>query len=314
MNDRTVGFIGLGQMGGRVARRLLSEGFSVTAYDPRDAALRAVVDAGAAPATSPSDVASRSPYVLLCLPSSHEVREVCLGRDGVAEGGNHETVVIDLTSGEPEDTVNIAHELAERGIRMINSAVSGGGGAAGALEGRLTVIAGGDADLFGQCLPILKAIATNIFHVGPIGSGHLTKTLNNFLVATTLLATAEAMVVATKAGLNPATVVAALQASSGRNFATERRFPVYILKGDYGPESGGLLRYLVRDVHQAVEAGRALEIPMFISSLILELLAASLADMGPDATSTDAVKLFERWAKVDVRETAPEKAGTDEAD
>jgi 3-hydroxyisobutyrate dehydrogenase len=314
MNDQALGFIGLGQMGGRVARRLLSEGFSVTGYDPVAAALQTVVDAGATPGTTPKDVASRSAYVLLCLPSSHEVRQVCLGPDGVAEGGRRGTVVIDLTSGEPDDTISIARDLAERGIRMIDSAVSGGGGAAGALEGKLTVIAGGDTDLFEQCLPILEAIATKIFHVGPIGSGHLTKTLNNLLVATTLLATAEAMVVATKAGLNPTTVVAALQASSGRNFATERRFPVFVLKGNYGPESGGLLRYLVRDVHQAVEAGRALEIPMFISSLIHELLSAGLADMGPEATSTDAVRLFERWAKVDVREAAPKEAATNETD
>ena len=298
----SIGFIGLGQMGGRIARRLLSKGYQVQAYDPNASALSVVVGAGASPATSPKELASRSKYVLMCLPSSREVEAVCLGTEGVAEGAAAGTVVIDLTSGEPPDTIRIARALAERGIRMMDAAVSGGGGAAGALEGRLTVIAGGDPEVFSECLPILKIIGAKIFHVGPIGSGHLTKALNNFLVATTLLATAEAMVVATKSGLDPSTVVAALQASSGRNFATERRFPLFILKGDFGFDSGGLLRYLVRDANQAVEAGRELEIPMLISSAVCELLSVGLAEMGPEATSTDAVRLYERWAKTEVRE------------
>jgi len=95
-------------------------------------------------------------------------------------------------------------------------------------------MAGGDDQVFSECLPILKTIGSNIFHVGPIGSGHLVKALNNFLAATTLLATAEAMVVATKAGLDPGTVLACIHASSGRSAATERRFPMFVLKATLG--------------------------------------------------------------------------------
>jgi 3-hydroxyisobutyrate dehydrogenase-like beta-hydroxyacid dehydrogenase len=304
----SIGFIGLGQMGGRVARRLLSQGYSLVGYDSNAAALEDLLAAGGKAAASPKDLASRSRYVLLSLPSSHEVEEICLGANGVVEGANAGTVVIDLTSGAPPDTVRIAQVLAERGIRMIDAAVGSGGGAAGALEGKLTIMAGGDDQVFSECLPILKTIGTNIFHVGPIGSGHLVKALNNFLAATTLLATSEAMVVATKAGLDPGTVLAAMQASSGRSYATERRFPMFVLKGDFGFASGGLLSLLVKDVRQAVGAGQTLEIPMFISSLIYELLSAGLAELGSNATSTDLVKMYERWAKVEVRENDTGKA------
>src|SRR5258706_8999974 len=122
-SQQSIGFIGLGQMGGRVARRLLSQGYSLVGYDSNPAALNELLAAGGKAAASAKDLASRSRYVLLCLPSSREVEEICLGANGVVEGANAGSVVIDLTSGAPPDTVRIAQVLAERGIRMIDAAV-----------------------------------------------------------------------------------------------------------------------------------------------------------------------------------------------
>ncbi len=306
-SERSIGFIGLGEMGGPISRRLRAQGCSLVGYDADPRALERAVSSGAAPASSPKDVAARSRFVLLSLPTSREVEAVCLGPEGIAEGAARGTVVIDLTSGNPPDTIRIGRSLAERGIQMLDAGISGEGGTAGAaslMRGRLTVVAGGDDDLFAQCRPILELFSDKVFHVGPSGGGHLTKALLNFLNATTLLATAEAMVVATKAGLDPATVVAALNVSGGRSFSTERRFPMFVLKGSFGPESAGRLRYLLKDLRQAVEAGRALEVPMIISGLIHGLLSAGVASFGPDVASTNAMRLYEQWAKVEVRERA----------
>ncbi|EXG81635.1 NAD(P)-dependent oxidoreductase [Cryptosporangium arvum] len=239
-----VGFVGLGNMGGRVSARITGAGRPVLGFDVRASN---VVDAGASPASSVADVTAASDLVLLSLPDSAAVEDVVLG--GVLPGARPGQIVVDLSTAAPESTVRMHRRLAERGAAYLDAGVSGG--AAAAEKGTLTLMVGGAPDVLEQARPVLELFAATIFHCGPSGSGHTVKLLNNFLNAIALSATAEVMVAGKKAGLDLDVLLAVLNAGSGVNFATLNRFPK-IVHGDY--LRGGLTNTLMlKDVNLYVE-------------------------------------------------------------
>lgn len=295
-----VGFIGLGNIGGPMARRVVAGGYTVVVYDLRPEAVARLTAVGAQAADSPRAVAQRCRQILLSLPTSVQVEAVCLGPDGIVHGAAPGTVVLDLTSGQPSATVRIAQALAERGIHMLDAPVSGG--TTGAEEGTLAVMVGGDEALFERYKPLLSTFGANLFFMGPIGAGHLTKSLNNFLSAVTTLATSEAMVVATKAGLDPARVLAVIQKSSGRSYASEKRFPQFVLKNDFSHRGGMAIELLHKDLEIAMTAGREQMVPMPMAHLAQQLVRIGLLELGASTPNHSLVKLYERWAGVEVRE------------
>jgi 3-hydroxyisobutyrate dehydrogenase-like beta-hydroxyacid dehydrogenase len=295
-----VGFIGLGNIGGPMARRVRAGGYPMVVYDLRPEAVERLTAVGAEAAGSPREVAERCRHILLSLPTSAHVEQVCLGPEGIIHGAAPDTVVLDLTSGQPSATVRIAQALAERGIAMLDAPVSGG--THGAEEGSLAVMVGGDPQLFERYKPLLSTFGRNLFHMGPIGSGHLTKSLNNFLSAVNTLATSEAMVVATKAGLDPARVIQVIAVSSGSSFAAQRRFPQYILKNDFSPKGGMAIELLHKDLEIAMTAGREQQVPMPIAHLAQQLVRIGMIELGATTPNQSLVKIYERWAGVEVRE------------
>jgi 2-hydroxy-3-oxopropionate reductase len=294
-----IGFIGLGNIGNPMSRRVLGANFSLVVYDLNPEASERLVKEGAERASSPKDVASRTQKICLSLPTSPIVEAVCLGKGGIIEGASAGTVVIDLTSGNPPHTAQIAARLAEKDIHMIDAGVSGG--VPGAETGTLGIMVGGDEKIYEECLPVLKAIGQNIFHMGKIGAGHMTKALNNFCSAANYLAASEAITVATKAGLDPAKVVAAINASSGMSFATMRRFPQFVLKGDFSHRGGMATELIVKDVATALGIGKEMGVPMFIAGLVQQLYQLAQAIQGPQAPNQSAVKLYEEWGGVENR-------------
>jgi 3-hydroxyisobutyrate dehydrogenase-like beta-hydroxyacid dehydrogenase len=294
-----IGFIGLGNIGNPMSRRVLGAGFSLVVYDLNPQAIERLTKDGAERASSPKDVASHAQKICLSLPTSPIVEAVCLGKDGIIEGASAGTIVIDLTSGNPPHTVQIAARLVEKGIHMIDAGVSGG--VPGAEAGTLGIMVGGDEKIYEECLPVLKAIGQNIFHMGKIGAGHMTKALNNFCSAANYLAASEAITVATKAGLDPAKVVAAINASSGMSFATVRRFPQFVLKGDFSHRGGMATELIVKDVTTALGIGKEVGVPMFIAGLVQQLYQLAQAIQGPQAPNQSAVKLYEEWSGVENR-------------
>jgi 3-hydroxyisobutyrate dehydrogenase len=222
-----VGFIGLGNMGGRMTRCLVTAGHEVVGYDP-DA--QRVTAAGARPADSPAAVTAEAEVVLLSLPDSPVVERVVRGDDGVLGAARSGQVVVDLSTASPPSTQAIHAELAEKGAEYLDAGISGG--AAAAEKGTLTLMTGGSEEALERVRPILDAFSAKIFHMGASGSGHVAKLLNNFLNGVSLSATAEVMVAAKKAGLDLHTFLDVLNASSGVNFATLNRFPK-IVDGDY---------------------------------------------------------------------------------
>lgn len=259
-----VGFIGLGNMGGRMARCLISKDTPVLGFDPRTENVTAV---GAEVAESAQDVTWRSDVVLLSLPDSRVVESVMDGPDGVIAAAREGQVIVDLSTAAPESTRRIHADLAERGAAYLDAGISGG--AAAAEKGALTLMVGGDADALDRVRGVLDQFATSIFHSGPSGAGHTTKLLNNFLNAIALSATAEVMVAGRKAGLDLATLLEVFNKSSGINFATINRFPKMIT-GDY--LKGGLTNTLMmKDV-------------VLYTELLSELGVASLNAPGPLAS------------------------------
>jgi 3-hydroxyisobutyrate dehydrogenase len=249
-----LGFIGLGNMGGRMTRRLVDAGFPVLGFDVDPARAEAV---GATRADSIADVLAGADIVLLSLPDSRVVESVVRGPGGVLSACVTGQIVIDLSTAAPRSTVALAAELAERGVRFVDAAISGG--AAGAGAGTLTIMVGADEEYAASVAWLFAPIAAKVVPMGQVGAGHTMKLLNNFLNGVALAATAEVMVAATKSGLDPVAVLDVLNTSTGVNFATLNRFP-HIVKGDYleGGLTGTLmLKDLVLYVDHLQELGVA---------------------------------------------------------
>jgi 3-hydroxyisobutyrate dehydrogenase-like beta-hydroxyacid dehydrogenase len=252
--ERAVGFVGLGNMGGRMARRLVDAGIAVVGFDPRPDAARAC---GARPAASPAEVARQAQVVLMSLPDSHVVEPVVRGPDGVLAGARPGATVVDLSTASPASTAALHAEAAASGVRYLDAGISGG--AAAAEKGTLTIMAGGDAAALEEIAWVLAPIAAHVHHMGAPGAGHTAKLLNNFLNGVTLAATAEVMVAGKKAGLDLGRLLDVINSSSGVSFASLNRFP-HIVRGDY--LEGGLTgRLMTKDIALYVDLVGRLGVP-----------------------------------------------------
>jgi 3-hydroxyisobutyrate dehydrogenase len=245
----SVGVIGLGNMGGRIARRIVDGGEPVLGHDA-DPARAAAVSVRAA--ASPGEVATSAEVVLLSLPDSRVVESVVEALEDATRAGQ---VIVDLSTAAPSSTRAIHERLAARGVAYVDAGISGG--AAAVEKGTLTIMAGGDPDALDRVRPILAHFAQHVHHMGPSGSGHVTKLINNFLNGVSLAATAEAMVAARKAGLDLRQLLDVLNTSSAVNFATLNRFP-RIVEGDY-LEGGLTSNLMAKDLMLYLDLARELE-------------------------------------------------------
>ena len=240
------GMIGLGNMGGRIARRLRDAGLPVQGYDRSSSQAAA---SGIAAAGSISELAAAVDVVFLSLPDSGAVEEVVFGDGGLLERARERQIVIDLSTAAPSSTVKIHAALGERGVAFVDAGISGG--AAAAEQGTLTIMAGGSKQALDAVAPLLATFSARVHHMGESGSGHVAKLLNNFLNAISLAATAEVMVAAKQADLDLPQFLDVVNHSSGVNFATLNRFP-RIIEGDY--LEGGLTSALMaKDVRLYLE-------------------------------------------------------------
>jgi len=258
-----VGFVGLGNMGGRITRRIVAGGYPVLGFDVDPAR---AAEVGASAASSPAAVAEGADTVLLSLPDSPVVEAVVLGDDGILGGARPGQVVVDLSTSSPSSTVELYRRLVELGVEFVDAGISGG--AAAAEQGTLTIMAGGTEEALDRVRPILDTFSGRIFHMGASGAGHTAKLLNNFLNGISLAATAEVMVAARKAGLELHTFLDVLNNSSGVNFATLNRFP-RIVDGDY--LEGGLTgNLMLKDVRLYADLVRELDVRTLTSAGCIE--------------------------------------------
>jgi 3-hydroxyisobutyrate dehydrogenase len=223
-----IGFIGTGRMGAPMAGHLLAAGHPLVVHDAHPGAARPLVERGAEWAASPAEVAARARTLITIVPSSREVETVyaaLLPRLGAGH------LLIEMTSADPASTRRLAKDVEARGARMLDAPVSGG--VRGAREATLSIMVGGEAADLERARPVLERMGKKIFHVGGIGTGHAMKFVNNATSAACLVATAEAVLVAMRAGIDPARAVEILSASSGRSNASEWKFPQFILTGRF---------------------------------------------------------------------------------
>ena len=208
MAAEAIGFIGLGIMGKPMARNLLAAGFELTVHSRSPGPVDELVADGAKRAASPREVAAASTVTITMLPDTPDVEDVLAGSDGVVEGAAPGTLVIDMSSIDPDASRSIAGTLAERGVGVLDAPVSGG--ERGAIDGTLSIMVGGDEAAFARATPIFEALGANIVHVGPSGAGQVAKACNQLVVASTIEAVAEALLLAERSGVDPAKVREAL--------------------------------------------------------------------------------------------------------
>ena len=237
----TVGFVGLGKMGGPMATRLAEAGYQVQGYDVSEQAVNSWAERaeGARPAASLDAAAAEAAAVILMLPDSAVVRSVL---DGLVLAPG--TVIVDMSSSEPLVTRELAAEIARAGATLVDAPVSGG--VTGAVSGRLTIMAGGAPADIERVRPLLDVLGARVVHCGDVGAGHAVKALNNLLSATHLLATSEAMTAAAGFGLDVPTVLAAINTSSGRSGSTQDKWPNRILPGTF--DTGFTASLMVKDM------------------------------------------------------------------
>lgn len=291
-----LGYVGLGNMGGALARRLMLQ-HKLTVFDARTQVVQAFAKEGATPAKSAREVAAASDLVMLCLPTSKEVREAVFGPGGVAEGLAPGAIVADMTTGDPMATRALAKEAAERGFALIDAPVSGG--PQGATAGTIAIMVGGSAELFERVKPALLSISPNVVHCGDVGAGHVMKLCNNMLAAICRTATFEAMSLAVKNGIAPKTAVAVLQKGSGRNYATDVTFPRNIVTGDLA--QGFTLGLMHKDVRLATQLGVDSAVPLFIGNLVRETFQTLINEHGGDGDINQMTLTFERLTGARIR-------------
>jgi 3-hydroxyisobutyrate dehydrogenase-like beta-hydroxyacid dehydrogenase len=290
-----LGFVGVGNMGGPMAGRLIDAGHRLTIYDIRDQAMAPLLARGAAKASSSRAVADALDIVFFSLPAPDDVRGEALGEAGVI-AGKRAKIFVDLSTTGPRTTAIVTAGLAEKGIATIDAPVSGG--VPGAKKGALAVMASGPSALVGRLEPLLSVFG-KIFYVGERpGMGQAMKLANNLLSATAMAITSEAMVMGVKAGLDPKLMIDVINWGTGRNTATETKFPQQILPRTFAQGFATGLMY--KDVRLCLEEAEALQVPMWVGSAVRMLWQLANSERGPDSDFTEIVRCVEAWAGVEV--------------
>ena len=289
-----LGFVGVGRMGGPMASRLLDAGHSLVIFDTNAAVMKPLADRGATIAPSPADVASKAEVVFLSLPTPPVLQTVAI--DGVLKGTAVKTM-IDLSTTGPSVAKVVAKAAAEQGVAWVDSPVSGGIG--GATKGTLAVMVSCEKTVFEQVDPLLKVFGKT-FHVGEKpGLAQIAKLANNLLAASAIVLTSEAVAMGVKAGLDAKVLIDIINAGSGRNSASQDKFPKAILTRtfDFGFATG--LSY--KDVRLCLEESEALGVPMVAGAAVRQMLAITNARFGADSDFTSIAKVVEEWAGVEIK-------------
>jgi 3-hydroxyisobutyrate dehydrogenase-like beta-hydroxyacid dehydrogenase len=291
-----IGFVGLGAMGAPISEAIAAGGHALIVHDRDPRALEAAVAAGAVAAPSARAVADAAEVVFVSLPTPGVVREVACDEDGLAGGGAMRTYV-DLSTTGAAVAAEVAASLASRGVDVLDAPVSGG--VAGARARTLAVIAAGDPQVFERMRPLLELFGGNLFHVGETpGQGQTAKLLNNLLSATATTITSEAVTMGGAAGLDPATLLEVFNAGTGRNMATAQKFPAHVLTRRF--DSGFRLELMAKDLELCMAEARGRQIPMLLGGLVQQIWTLARTESESDADHTEIVRLFERWAGVEI--------------
>jgi 3-hydroxyisobutyrate dehydrogenase-like beta-hydroxyacid dehydrogenase len=296
MNRETLGFIGLGMMGGPMAMNLCRAGYEVVVCDTSPAAVAPLTAAGAKAAASAAEVAAKADTVLASLPTTEAVRAVCLGPEGLLRGKRMRRYA-ELSTMGTALVKEVAGRFAAAGVGYLDAPVSGG--ERGARAGTLAIMAAGTPETFAALKPALQVIGEQIFHVGPEpGMAQIVKVANNILSMTNTIITSEAMVLGAKAGIDPAVMLEVINASSGRNKATEDKFPTFVLPRNFKSARTEIVH---KDVSLGLEEAQRHGVPMWVANAVLQFISFAMTQGHADEPSIGLVRIIEEWAGAEVR-------------
>jgi 2-hydroxy-3-oxopropionate reductase len=265
----TVGLIGLGVMGDPMARNLIEAGQSLVVHNRSPEPVQALAEVGAQAASGPREVAERSDVVITMLPDSAAVESVVLGEDGVLAGASEGDLLIDMSTIHPTVSVAVAQAAAQRGVAALDAPVSGGD--VGAQQGTLSIMVGGDAADVERARPLLEVLGKTIVHVGEAGAGQVVKACNQVVVAVTIAAVSEALVLGSKAGVDPERILDVLGGGLAANKVMEVRRTNF-LEHDFTP--GFRIDLHHKDLNIALESGDAYGVPLPVTGLVQQYMRA----------------------------------------
>jgi 3-hydroxyisobutyrate dehydrogenase len=295
-----IGFIGLGVMGSAMIKHLVAAGHTLALYDLDKAMTETLAKRhkGSRAAKSPKDVAAASEVVFTMLPNGRAVRDCAFGLDGLSAGFKQGAILVDTSSAEPWITRETAARLAERGVMMIDAPVSGA--QEGAESATLVFMCGGEERAIALIRPILDVLGKHVFHLGPVGSGHVMKACNNLATALTCLGTAEAMLIGKSHGLKPSQMIDVLNVSTGQSFITTNKYGPQIVGRRF--DDAFKLELMLKDVTIAngLADAKAMSVP--VSALGEQLWRAAHATLGPGKSVMDIVRWYEHTIGIELKD------------
>lgn len=292
---KAVGIVGVGVMGGGMARNMLAKGFPLIAFDMNEAALDDIVSRGARRAASATEVAEQASTLICMVETTAQSEAVIVGDEGFLRALRQGDTVISAATIDPIAVKRWHAQLTTKGVDLLDTPVSGG--AERADKGDLSAIVGGDADALEKVRPVIEAYASRVFHVGEAGQGLAMKHVNNMMIQTTTAALAEAFVMGTKAGLDPQQIYDVLSVSTGASTALDMRAPRFI-SGDFSP--GGTVDITCKDQGLQVDFARSLGVPIFMANVSLQIFEMAKARGLNKLDSASVITLYEEMAGVQV--------------
>jgi len=291
-----IGFIGLGIMGRPMSRNLMKAGHQLVVLDRNPAAAEEAGALGAEVVATPREVAERTQLIITMLPNSPQVKEVVLGPDGILQGARRGTVLIDMSSIAPLVSRELGARLAEAGVDMLDAPVSGG--QPKAIDGTLSIMVGGAPAVFEACLPVLKAMGASVVRTGDLGAGNVTKLANQVIVALNIAAMSEALVLATKAGVEPELVYQAIRGGLAGSTVLDAKAPL-VLDRKFAP--GFRINLHIKDLANVLETSHELGVPLPLTAAVMEMMQALKVDGKGDLDHGSLVNYYEKMAQVEVR-------------
>ncbi len=291
-----VGFVGLGIMGKAQASNVLKAGFPLAVYNRTRSKAEDMGKMGARVADSPADVARQSDVTITMVSDSPDVQEVVLGPGGVIEGAAEGSVLIDMSTISPQVTRDVAEALAGKGVSMLDAPVSGGSW--GAIQGTLSIMVGGEREVFDRCMPVFEAMGKTIIYTGAGGMGQVTKLVNQIIVGGTLAAVCEGLVFGARAGVDLNPVFEAVAGGAGGSWQLQN-LGSRLLKRDFDP--GFMVKLMHKDLRLITEAGRDMRLPLPLTSLIHQFYHVLQNEGHGDEGTQAYVKVLEKLAGIEAR-------------
>ncbi|OQB98994.1 MAG: 2-hydroxy-3-oxopropionate reductase [Spirochaetes bacterium ADurb.Bin110] len=290
-----VGFIGLGIMGKPMSKNLIKAGYSLVVNDVNKAAVAELVALGAEAAATAREVAEKSDVVITMLPNSPHVKQVALGENGIIEAARPGLVYIDMSSIAPLVSKEVSAKLAEKGVEMLDAPVSGG--EPKAIDGTLSIMVGGKQEVFDKYYDLLKVMGSSVVRTGDIGAGNTTKLANQIIVALNIAAMSEALVLGTKAGVEPELIYNAIRGGLAGSTVLDAKAPL-VMDRKFNP--GFRINLHIKDLANAIETAHDVGVPLPLTASVMEILQSLKVDGMGELDHGAIIRYYEKLAKVEV--------------